>query len=645
MIKLKHNSIMKKYRVVTLLSFAVLLLATFSSIPSRADSSNNTPAPKPVRYCDAGGGIDWLICPIINLATFGADAGYKLLEDWLVLDTEFLGETTKPDSSTNNRPALRELWSSFRDIANIVLIISFLIMVISYVTGYGLNNYQIKTMLPKLIIAALLINLSYYITQLAIDLSNLIGSSVRELFSSFLQQSTSGAGGLKAKDALALPLITTGGFIANRFTPLKALILPIIITIAMLVLTALFMMLLRQAVAIVVIVLAPLAFASSLLPSTEKLFENWKKGLMAVILAYPVISLVFSAGQLAGSIINSAADGNILLEILAGLSQVVPIVLVPSMLNQSINRLPVIGAAASNWAKGLNKKAISTAKTSDLNKNIRNRWEKRKTARELAASRPGAGVFRRLASPIAATRGSSRLGRERRQNLERQQELEAQNIASNMDLSDAQTLANFTQTIENIQNNSTLSEKSRRDLITKTEDDLLSRTGGLSQRGRDMFAAAGGKKGGAFSKMSLAAANVLSREAGSNPEAYNQLTNYALKNGMSSQQVENFNAKALDNTTRSGNIALRAMLDDAKSRQAAALDMANVNNIYSNYLQNANQSEIAGASAESIDLMGTQIENLTSTNPAFKSSMQRIVTDPSVNSSIATRMRINSHIR
>lgn len=645
MIKLKHNSIMKKYRVVTLLSFAVLLLATFSSIPSRADSSNNTPAPKPVRYCDAGGGIDWLICPIINLATFGADAGYKLLEDWLVLDTEFLGETTKPDSSTNNRPALRELWSSFRDIANIVLIISFLIMVISYVTGYGLNNYQIKTMLPKLIIAALLINLSYYITQLAIDLSNLIGSSVRELFSSFLQQSTSGAGGLKAKDALALPLITTGGFIANRFTTLKALILPIIITIAMLVLTALFMMLLRQAVAIVVIVLAPLAFASSLLPSTEKLFENWKKGLMAVILAYPVISLVFSAGQLAGSIINSAADGNILLEILAGLSQVVPIVLVPSMLNQSINRLPVIGAAASNWAKGLNKKAISAARTSDLNKNIRNRWEKRKTARELAASRPGAGVFRRLASPIAAIRGSGRLGRERRQNLERQQELEAQNLASNMDLSDAQTLANFTQTIENIQNNPTLSEKSRRDLIAKTENDLLSHTSGLSQRGRDMFAAAGGKQGGAFSKMSLAAANVLSREAGSNPEAYNQLTNYALKNGMSSQQVKNFNAKALDNTTRSGNIALRAMLDDAKSRQAAALDMANVNNIYSNYLQNANQSEIAGASAESIDLMGTQIENLTSTNPAFKSSMQRIVTDPSVNSSIATRMRINSHIR
>ena len=43
--------------------------------------------------------------------------------------------------------------------------------------GYGLDNYGIKRMLPKLIVGVIVVNASFYICGLLVDLSNVVGSS------------------------------------------------------------------------------------------------------------------------------------------------------------------------------------------------------------------------------------------------------------------------------------------------------------------------------------------------------------------------------------------------------------------------------------------------------------------------------------
>ena len=53
-----------------------------------------------------------------------------------------------------------QIWQSLLTFANTGMIIILLVIVFSQLTGYGIDNYGIKKMLPKLIVTAILINLS-----------------------------------------------------------------------------------------------------------------------------------------------------------------------------------------------------------------------------------------------------------------------------------------------------------------------------------------------------------------------------------------------------------------------------------------------------------------------------------------------------
>ena len=68
-----------------------------------------------------------------------------------------------------------------RNIANIIFIIAFIFVIYSQLTSMGISNYGIKRMLPKIIVAAILINLSYYICAVLVDTSNIIGAQLQNL--------------------------------------------------------------------------------------------------------------------------------------------------------------------------------------------------------------------------------------------------------------------------------------------------------------------------------------------------------------------------------------------------------------------------------------------------------------------------------
>jgi len=78
-----------------------------------------------------------------------------------------------PDSKTH------EAWSQFLGLGNAVFIVAFLVVIYSQVSGLGLSNYGVKKMLPRIIVMAILINLSFYICQLALDLSNILGYNLK----------------------------------------------------------------------------------------------------------------------------------------------------------------------------------------------------------------------------------------------------------------------------------------------------------------------------------------------------------------------------------------------------------------------------------------------------------------------------------
>ena len=134
---------------------------------------------------DQVGAIGWLVCPTTGVLGKAIDAIYEQIEKLLVVE---------PVTTDGTSPIFK-VWEIMRDITNVVFVIVLLLIVYSYITGLGLSNYNIKKALPKLVIAAVLVNLSYLICAIAVDVSNISGASLKGLFTS-IEESAIAAGGL-----------------------------------------------------------------------------------------------------------------------------------------------------------------------------------------------------------------------------------------------------------------------------------------------------------------------------------------------------------------------------------------------------------------------------------------------------------------
>ena len=114
--------------------------------------------------------IGWIVCPIVNtLASMSEGARARLINMLTVDAKSILGDTSEG--------SVYSYWSKIRDYANILFVVFFLFVIYSQMTGYGLDNYGIKRMLPKLIVGVIVVNASFYICGLLVDLSNVVGSS------------------------------------------------------------------------------------------------------------------------------------------------------------------------------------------------------------------------------------------------------------------------------------------------------------------------------------------------------------------------------------------------------------------------------------------------------------------------------------
>ena len=257
---------------------------------------------------DSLGSVGWLVCPVTGVISKAVDTMYNLIRDILIIN---------PVEMKDGQPVY-EMWKYFRAITNVVFIIFLLIVIYSQITGLGINNYGIKRALPKLIVMAILVNLSFAICSIAVDVSNIVGNSLRSVFENVEATSIAtmnwdrSAYGLQMAemyDALAGG-IAIGG-IAIAFNPGSIfMLIPVALGAIVAVISGLITIALRQAVVVLLIMVAPLAMVANILPNTEPLFKKWKSLLIKMLVFYPMFSVLFGASHLAGfAIIASAKDG------------------------------------------------------------------------------------------------------------------------------------------------------------------------------------------------------------------------------------------------------------------------------------------------------------------------------------------------
>lgn len=192
----------------------------------------------------------------------------------------FLGMTVTPGAATT--PGF--VTDSFNYVRQLVNIFFILILVfIGLATILRLQSYQLQKTLPSLIIMALLVNFSGVFVGFIVDMSNLVAHA-------FLAQATG------SWQEAAKPLVSLSGDQSQKLATTIASIMYYFI--AILIYSVLILVFaVRTMFLWTITILAPLAFASYILPATKgKIWDEWWKQLVQwSIFAIPVTFFMFLA--------------------------------------------------------------------------------------------------------------------------------------------------------------------------------------------------------------------------------------------------------------------------------------------------------------------------------------------------------------
>jgi len=185
-------------------------------------------------------------------------------------------------------------------------VIFFFIIIFSQATSIGISNYGIKRLLPRMVAVVIASNLSYFLAAFAIDAFNIFGGGVSQLVTTVLNQSTAyGNGGTSAGTVRSIFTIVPIGLAAVLFTPALGWLISFLGFGFLFILIAVVTLVIRQMVIVVLVILSSLAILCYLLPNTEEYFTKWRKMLLKLLMMYPLIVLLFAAGQIFGAILQN----------------------------------------------------------------------------------------------------------------------------------------------------------------------------------------------------------------------------------------------------------------------------------------------------------------------------------------------------
>ncbi|MFY9228245.1 MAG: hypothetical protein WAO28_02865 [Candidatus Microsaccharimonas sp.] len=364
--------------------------------------------------CGLEGVIGWLLCPAFSWLSSMSDAVFSLLADTLLkVDPKLLSQTNPADPTKPG--AVYATWSVMRNLANISFVIVFLIIIFSQMTSAGISNYGVKKMLPRLVIAALLVNLSFFICQIGVDLSNILGYSLKDVLESTGQTIKTTATAVdpdtKSIDfasmligVFAIGTLAGGGSIMLMNAALILFLVVMIAALIAIIMTVL-MLIGRLPLIIILTVLSPLAFVAFMLPNTKNVFNQWAKLYFALLMMFPLVSLVFGLGSLTAAIIttsfsisNIAAVDQVIVPIIGMAIQLLPLFFVPFALKKLMGGMGAIGgamAALGNKAQSAGKAVSGAAKAG---------------TRALAKRGFNEGLGRMANSKFGSSKGGRRLG-------------------------------------------------------------------------------------------------------------------------------------------------------------------------------------------------------------------------------------------
>jgi hypothetical protein len=279
----------------------------------------------------------WLVCAFVSLGQGTIELVDRIIQDLLFVPTDQIFT-----------PEFKTAWNSFRVVGVILVLLAGLVMIISQAAGLELfDAYTIKKLLPRLLVAAIGISLSWPLMQLTVTFFNDIGGWAHDLILYPFGNLDNHAVGSTYLGALlligALPAVY---LILGPFGSILLLG-----TIALAVLVGLLVLTLRQIIIIMAVLMAPLAIAAYVLPGTQKLWAFWKNTFLTSLLMFPIIMGFIAAGQ-ALALVAAAVKDSPMMHLLSVLAYIAPYFLLPFAFKLAGGLMSTIFSIANDRNKG-----------------------------------------------------------------------------------------------------------------------------------------------------------------------------------------------------------------------------------------------------------------------------------------------------
>lgn len=296
--------------------------------------------------CDAlTNPLNWILCPVIGILDDMADTVDGWITQDLTVNTNPIfcsssgADCTAGTDNAKTSNAYYKAWSSFRNLALGLMAIAGLIIVIAQALGVEiLDAYTIRKMLPRLLIAAVGITLSWPLMLFLVNLSNDLGYGVRNLIAAPFKDigdsiNLGFGGGALGKPGAILEnfffgtagiAVATLGALAVGF----GVIMSLAGTAVLAVLVAIVVLTLRQVVIILLILVAPLAILAYILPNTQRAYKFWWESFSKALLMFPMIAGMIAVGRVFSAVtLNS--ETSILGKVIGFLAYFAPYFMIP----------------------------------------------------------------------------------------------------------------------------------------------------------------------------------------------------------------------------------------------------------------------------------------------------------------------------
>lgn len=247
-----------------------------------------------------------------------------------------------------------------------------------------LDAYTVRKAVPRIIIAAVAINLSIYLCVMVIDVVNVIGHGLSNfIVTPFLNQNPdfrdlsienntsytiSGIMGIITILGGSAGLVYVFG--SAVFLGAVGIVAAFLISAFFLAIAVIFTIIIRQAIIIFLIISSPIAIALLVLPGTEKYFKKWLDLFVTTLMVYPIISAIFAMSTVFTTILIGTAakspDAIGLAKLLAAIvTAFAPLIMIPfafKLAGGAISTIMNAGAGKGRTLAGSTRQRIEKSK-------------------------------------------------------------------------------------------------------------------------------------------------------------------------------------------------------------------------------------------------------------------------------------------